>query len=84
MIESKEQVLVAFRNAADTFFDDPGLVSGIDLDDATVTLKRYVLSEMHNIELGSRLAGVPKLIRQLDLDALRREVPEIAAAVEAG
>ena len=82
MIETKEQVLTAFQNAAKTFFDDPGLVSGIDFDDAAVTLKRYVLSEMHNVELGSRLAGVPKLIRQLDVDALRQEVTEIVLAVE--
>ncbi len=83
MIETKEQVLAAFQNTAKRFFDAPGLVSGIDFDDATVTLKRYVLSEMHNVELGSRLAGVPKLIRQLDADALRREVSEIVAAIEA-
>ena len=83
MIETKEQVLAAFQNTARSFFDDPGLVSGIDFDDAAVTLKRYVLSELHNVELGSRLAGVPKLIRQLDVDTLRREVAEIAAAVEA-
>ena len=82
MIETKEQVLTAFQNTAKTFFDDPGLVSGIDFDDAAVTLKRYVLSEMHNVELGSRLAGVPKLIRQLDVDALRQEVTEIVLAVE--
>ena len=81
MIETKEQVLRRFRETARDFFADPGLISGIDFDDATVTLKRYVLSELHDVGLGSRLAGLPRLIRELDVTTLQREVAEIETAL---
>ena len=54
MIETKEQLLASFSDKAQAFLDSPGLVSGIDFDDAAVTLKRYVLSELHDQELGSK------------------------------
>jgi hypothetical protein len=81
MIETKEQVLTRFQETARDFLADPGLVSGIDFDDATVTLKRYVLSVMHDVPLGSRLAALPRLIRELDVTTLQREVAEIETAL---
>ena len=77
MIESREQVVGAFREKAQAFLNEPGLMSGIDFDDATVTLKRYVLSEMHDETLGSLLARFQKLIRQLDVETLSRLVSEV-------
>ena len=78
MIESKEQVLNQFLEKAQSFVADPSLVNGIDLDDASVTLKRYVLSVIHDEQLGSSLARLHKLIRRLDVAA----ISELAAEVE--
>ena len=77
MIESREQVLKSFREKARAFLSDPNLIAGIDFDDAAVTLKRYVLSELHDQELGSTLARFPKLIRQLDVDSLSDLIAEV-------
>lgn len=77
MIESREQLLENFRAKARAFLSDPNLIAGIDFDDAAVTLKRYVLSEMHDQELGSTLARFPKLIRQLDGASLSGLVAEV-------
>ncbi|MCB1786977.1 MAG: hypothetical protein H6953_13255 [Chromatiaceae bacterium] len=70
MIESKEQLLDGFREKARAFVESPGLMSGIDLDDAAVTLKRYALSELHDQELASLLGRLPKLLRSLDVTAV--------------
>ncbi len=77
MIESKEQVLGDFRRKAQIFLASPSPVSGIDLDDATVTLKRYVLSEMRDAQLGSLLGTVPKLIRKMEMDALSKVLDQV-------
>lgn len=81
MIESKEQLLGNFLEKAQAFLTAPSLVNGIDFDDAAVTLKRYVLSEMHDQETASILARFQKLIRQLDVDALRELVARVERAV---
>ena len=70
MIESREQVLENFFSRARAFLESPGLLSGIDFDDATVTLKRYVLTELKDQELASTLARFQKLIRALDVATL--------------
>lgn len=77
MIESKEQLLGTFRERAEAFLAAPSLVSGIDFDDAAVTLKRYVVSVLNDQELASTLARFQKLIRQLDVQTLRRLVQEV-------
>ena len=77
MIESKQQVLGDFREKAQAFLANPSFVTGIDLDDASVTLKRYVLTEMHDEQLGSALARFQKLIRQLDVAAVSELVTEV-------
>ena len=58
MLESKTQVVDDFRAKANAFLDEPGLNNGIEFDDATVTLKRYVLSELHDQALASLLARI--------------------------
>ena len=82
MIESKEQVLENFRVKAQAFLSEPNLMTGIDFDDATVTLKRYVLTELHDQDLASMLARFQKLIRGLDVAALAPLVAEVEAALE--
>ncbi len=80
MIEKKEQLLNDFRAKAKAFLENPNLLTAIDLDDAAVTLKRYVLSVMHDEELGSLLARFQKPVRALDTATLR----ELVARVEQG
>ena len=84
MIETREQVVGGFRDTARDFLDSPNLMTGLALDDATVTLKRYALSELRDQPLASTLARFPKLIRALDVDALRALVDEVEARLEAG
>ena len=82
MIESKEQVLSDFRKKARVFLADPNPVTGIDLDDASVTLKRYVLSVMHDEALGSLLARIQKPIRRLDVTTVSQLVTEVVAGLD--
>ena len=82
MIESKEQVLSDFRNKAQVFLANPNPVTGIDLDDASVTLKRYVLSVMHDEALGSLLARIQKPIRRLDVTTVSQLVTEVVAGLD--
>ena len=77
MIESKQQVLDNFTETARAFLADPNAINGIDLDDAAVTLKSYVLTEVKDAQLGSAVAGFQKLIRQLDVDAVSAVVAEV-------
>jgi len=77
MIESKNQVLSAFREKARVFLAEPNPINGIDLDDAAVTLKRYALSVMHDEELGIALGRFQKLIRELDVDGVSKLVGEV-------
>jgi hypothetical protein len=81
MIETKEQVINDFRAKAQAFLDGPGLMTGIELDDAVVTLKRFVLTELRDQALGSILATMPKMIRQLDVTGLRARVDEVETAL---
>ncbi len=80
MIESKSQLVDDFRTKADAFLAAPSVGSGIAFDDAAVTLKRYVLTEMHDQALASLLARLPKLIRALDVAA----VIDLRARIEEG
>lgn len=82
MIESKEQVLSDFRKKARVFLADPNPVTGIDLDDASVKLKRYVLSVMHDEALGSLLARIQKPIRRLDVTTVSQLVTEVVAGLD--
>ena len=77
MIESKEQLLSGFSTAAKAFVEQPNPVTGIDLDDAAVALKRYVLSEMRDQETASLLARFPKLIRALDSASLSGMITDV-------
>mgnify|MGYP000609160693 CR=1 FL=1 len=77
MIESKQQVLDNFREKARAFLADPNAINGIDLDDAAVALKRYVLSEMRDQETASLLARFPKLIRALDSASLSGMITDV-------
>jgi len=78
MIESKQQLVENFRARAQAFLANPSPLNGIEFDDAAVTLKRYVLSELHDQALGSTLARFQKLIRAADVVALQ----ELLAQVE--
>ncbi|MCB1724123.1 MAG: hypothetical protein KDJ39_10565 [Gammaproteobacteria bacterium] len=78
MIETREQLTGAFLATARDFLATPSAITGIDLDDAAVALKRFALSELKDQELASLLARFSKLIRQLDTAS----VSELVADVE--
>ena len=82
MIESKEQLLGNFIEKAQAFLATPNLVTGIDFDDAAVTLKRYVVSVLHDQALASTLGRFQKLIRQLDVETLRGLVSEVEQGLQ--
>ena len=84
MIESKEQLLADFRTKAQAFLAEPTFVTGIDLDDAAVTLKRYVLSEMHDETLGILLAQFHAPIREVNVTRLSELIAEVEARLADG
>ena len=69
MIESKEALIENFMRLATQFQQSQDLVTGIDLDDATVKLKRYAMSQEKNGELGRLLHDLGRLIRSRDMKA---------------
>ena len=77
MIETKQQVVGNFSARAHTFLGEPNLIHGIAFDDAVVTLKRYVLTEMRDQELASVLARFQKLIRAMDTATLNALVVDV-------
>ena len=77
MIETKQQLVGNFSARAHAFLGEPNLVQGIAFDDAVVTLKRYVLTELHDQELASVLAGFQKLIRAMDTATLKALVVDV-------
>ena len=79
MIESKEQLLGDFQHKAQAFLAEPNIITGIDLDDATVTLKRYVLSEMGDESLGGLLAKFHKPIRESNIELLSQLIADVEA-----
>ena len=77
MIETKQQLVGNFSARAHAFLGEPNLVHGIAFDDAVVTLKRYVLTELHDQELASLLGRFQKLIRAMDAATLNALVVDV-------
>ena len=77
MIESKEQLLIGFSDAAKAFMEQPNPITGIDLDDATVALKRFVLTELHDQDTAGLLARFSGRIRALDTAALADMIADV-------
>ena len=69
MIESKTALVEKFMRLATQYQQSQDPVTGIDLDDASVHLKRYVLSQEHNKELAGYLQELARVIRSRDMDA---------------
>jgi len=69
MIESKATLIDNFVRLATQYQKIQDPVTGIDLDDACVTLKRYVLSQEGNKELAQHIHELTRLIRSRDMDA---------------
>ncbi|MES9879232.1 MAG: hypothetical protein ABW162_18285 [Candidatus Sedimenticola sp. PURPLELP] len=54
----------AFVKRGDAYVEKPGVVNGIEFDDATVALKRHVISQLHDEELALKLNRLGELIRK--------------------
>ena len=77
MIETKQQVVENFSARAHAFLGEPNLIHGIAFDDAVVSLKRYVLTELHDQELASLLGRFQKLIRAMDTATLETLIADV-------
>ena len=77
MIESKQALVERFLRLAGEFEKSQNPVVGIDLDDAAVALKRYLLTEEKNQVLASALSRLGKLIRNRDMGAYSNELDQI-------
>ncbi len=69
MIESKEALVENFMRLATQYEQSQDPVTGIDLDDAAVRLKRYLLSAEGQEEPARLLHDLGKLVRARDMAA---------------
>ncbi len=67
MIESKETLVANFLRLAADYEQVQNPVTGIDLDDAIVRLRRYILTHEKDEALARDLYDLGKLIRKLDM-----------------
>ncbi len=79
MIESREALVENFLRLATDYEAVQNPVTGIDLDDAIVKLRRYLLTHDGDQELARSLYDLGKLIRRRDPDAFSACLTEIRA-----
>ena len=79
MIESKDALIERFLQLATQFEQSQNPVTGIDLDDATVALKRYLLSKDDDQETASLLNQLGKLVRSRDMPVYTGTLAQIRA-----
>lgn len=70
----------AFVTKGRIFIESPGVISGMDFDDAVVAYKRYVISQLHDEPLSLKLNDLGKCVRSQDMDGARALFDEIVAA----
>ncbi len=68
-----------FLQQGRNFIESPGAISGMEFDDAVVSYKRYVISQLHDEELSFKLNDLGKAVRnqemELPLRYLKRLLP---------
>lgn len=69
MIESKEVLVENFLRLATEFESSPNPVTGIDLDDARIKLRRYLMTHEEAGDIARDLYELGKVIRKLDRPA---------------
>jgi len=79
VIESKDALIERFLQLATQFEQSQNPVTGIDLDDATVALKRYLLSKDDDQETASLLNQLGKLVRSRDMPVYTDTLAQIRA-----
>jgi len=70
----------AFVTKGRTFIESPGVISGIEFDDAIVAYKRFVLSQLHDESQALKLNELGKCVRAQDVDRVSTLFDEIVAA----
>lgn len=83
MIEDQTALITKFLDLGTRYRDSQDVMAAMAFDDATINLKRYVLSQLHDQALGSELARLPKLIRNRDQDGFCNLFDQIAAQLRA-
>lgn len=66
MIESKEVLVQNFLRLATQFESAPDPITGIDLDDARIKLRRYLMTHEQAEDIARDLYDLGKVIRKLD------------------
>ncbi len=64
----------AFFARADQFVSEPTVMNGIELDDATIALKRKLMSEQATHPAIGALNELAGLIRRKDVDGMRQRL----------
>jgi len=64
-----QQIFEGFGAAADAYFDSPGVLQGMELDERAGQLRRVCPGKLRDTPLGSRLHDFQKRVRSGDLEA---------------
>ncbi|MES9856281.1 MAG: hypothetical protein ABW166_06735 [Sedimenticola sp.] len=66
------------------FIESPGAISGMEFDDALVSYKRYVISQLHDEALSFKLNDLGKVVRSQEMDRVTSLFEAVIAARPSG
>ena len=73
----------SFIQSGESYLANPGVMSGMAFDDATVVLKRHLFSVMDDESVTTKLNQLSKLIRQQEKESVGPAFNEIVTALKA-
>ncbi|MEJ1296581.1 MAG: hypothetical protein RNU03_15595 [Candidatus Sedimenticola sp. (ex Thyasira tokunagai)] len=73
-----------FLQQGRSFIESPGAISGMEFDDAVVSYKRYVISQLHDEELSFKLNDLGKAVRNQEMEAAATLFEEVIVARPTG
>jgi len=76
-----QQIFEGFRAAANAYFDAPGVLQGMELDERAGQLRRVCLGKLGDTPLGSRLYDFQTRVRSGDPEGAQLLLEELAPAL---
>jgi hypothetical protein len=76
-----QQIFERFREAAEAYFSDPGVLEGMELDERAGQLRRVCAGKLGDAALGSRLYDFQKRVRSDDRDGARDLLEELTPSL---